>query len=465
MCSINRPAAADAVNALASCCDALAARDLDALGEARLRADVEALTRVAARVAAERLRCVAVVARRAPDAAAGAEQAQQLLRTAGRLSGGQAASQTRLATALADPGLQVTAAALAAGRISPGQADALAQAARTHPQLVAVAQDELVAQASECDDRAFREALADRRHAADPGPEEDRACRQYAARRFALFPLPDGMRQTDGLLDPSGAALLATALDALAGPDPATVPDECRRTREQRMADALVELARRALARNDDLPTVAGLQPRATVFVTPETLAEEPDAPAARLDWAGVICGATARRIACDADVVRRQVTRDGRTVWLDVRRHPSPAQRLAVIERDRTCRFTGSDGTRCQRPWQWCDIHRPRQPPPPARPKGGDGGPTLIPNLALLCTAHHHVVHEGGWWVTGDADATLTFHPPLGWPHHQPRPRPARPTRPAPRTAPPARPPAIHHPGSNRGPRDPDPPQLVLIE
>ncbi|MGH8884236.1 MAG: DUF222 domain-containing protein [Egibacteraceae bacterium] len=443
-----------AVDALASACDALAARDLDTLGEARLRADVEALTRVAARVAAERLRCVAAVARRAPDAAAGAEQAQQLLRTAGRLSGGQAASQTRLATALADPGLQVTAAALAAGRISPGQADALAQAARTHPQLVAAAQDELVAQASECDDRAFREALADRRHAADPGPEEERACRQYAARRFALCPLPDGMRQTDGLLDPSGAALLATALDALAGPDPATVPEELRRTREQRMADALVELARRALARNDELPSVAGLQPRATVFVTPETLAEEPDAPAARLDWAGVICGATARRIACDADVVRRQVTRDGRTVWVDARRHPSPAQRLAVIERDRTCRFVYPDGTRCQRPWQWCDCHHVEH--------HGDGGPTLIPNLALLCTAHHHAVHEGGWWVTGNADATLTFHPPLGWPHHQPRPRPARP---APRTVPPARPPATHHPGSNRGPRDPDPPQLVLIE
>ncbi|MGH8887761.1 MAG: DUF222 domain-containing protein [Egibacteraceae bacterium] len=193
------------------------------------------------------------------------------MQTAGRLSGGQAVRQTRLATALAGPGLQATAAALAAGRISPGQADALARAARTHPQLVGEAQDELVAQASQTDDRAFREALADRRHAADPGPEEERACRQYAARRVALSPLPDGMGRIDGLLDPVGLALLRTAFDALAGPDPATVPDERRRTHEQRNADALVELARRALARKDDLPSVAGLQPRATVFVTPET--------------------------------------------------------------------------------------------------------------------------------------------------------------------------------------------------
>ncbi|MGH8901273.1 MAG: hypothetical protein ACRDYA_06220, partial [Egibacteraceae bacterium] len=208
---------------------------------------------------------------------------------------------------------------------------------------------------------------------------------------------------------------------------------------------------------------VAGLQPKATVFLTPETLGEEPDAPAARLDWAGTVCGATARRVACDADVVRRRVTRDGRTVWVDVRRHPSTAQRLAVIERDRTCRFTGSDGIRCDRPWQWCDVHRPRQPPPPAHPEGSNGGPTLIPNLCLLCTHHHHAVHEGGWTVTGNADATLTFHPPLGRPHHQ-RSTPRRPARPAPQTAPPAGP-AAHRPHRDHGVRDPDPPQLLLIE
>ncbi|MGH8896055.1 MAG: hypothetical protein ACRDZ4_03295 [Egibacteraceae bacterium] len=81
--------------------------------------------------------------------------AGRLLQSAGRLSGGQAVRQARLASSLADPGLEVTAAALAAGRISPGQADALAQAARTHPGLVAVAQDELVAQASENVSREF----------------------------------------------------------------------------------------------------------------------------------------------------------------------------------------------------------------------------------------------------------------------------------------------------------------------
>ncbi|MGH8933576.1 MAG: DUF222 domain-containing protein, partial [Egibacteraceae bacterium] len=272
----------------------------------------------------------------------------------------------------------------------------------------------------------------------------------YAARRLVVSSRSDGMTEVDGLLDPLGGALVRSALDALAGPDPATLPDEERRTPEQRNADALVQLARTALARKDDLPTVAGLQPRATVFLTPETLAGEPGAPAAQLDWVGRICGATARLIACDADVVRRKVTHNGRTVWMDVRRHPSPAQRLAVIERDRTCRFTYPDGVRCERPWQWSDVHHVRH--------HGNGGPTLTPNLALLCVAHHHAVHEGGWTVTGNADATLTFHPPPG-PPRRPRPRrAARPSRPPPRARERRR-------GRETSRRDRDPPQPVLTE
>ena len=30
--------------------------------------------------------------------------------------------------------------------------------------------------------------------------------------------------------------------------------------------------------------------------------------------------------------------------------------------------------------------------------------------NLVQLCTAHHHLVHEGGWTVQLDADGSLAF-------------------------------------------------------
>jgi len=35
--------------------------------------------------------------------------------------------------------------------------------------------------------------------------------------------------------------------------------------------------------------------------------------------------------------------------------------------------------------------------------------------NLSLLCTHHHHLVHEGGWSVARPADGELRFRAPDG--------------------------------------------------
>ncbi len=32
-----------------------------------------------------------------------------------------------------------------------------------------------------------------------------------------------------------------------------------------------------------------------------------------------------------------------------------------------------------------------------------------------MLCTFHHHLVHEGGWTVTAGADSVFVFHSPVG--------------------------------------------------
>jgi hypothetical protein len=42
-------------------------------------------------------------------------------------------------------------------------------------------------------------------------------------------------------------------------------------------------------------------------------------------------------------------------------------------------------------------------------------GGETSLDNVLLVCSAHHHLVHEGGWTVTADADGVFAFHSPTG--------------------------------------------------
>ncbi|MBP8181619.1 MAG: HNH endonuclease, partial [Acidimicrobiia bacterium] len=43
-----------------------------------------------------------------------------------------------------------------------------------------------------------------------------------------------------------------------------------------------------------------------------------------------------------------------------------------------------------CDRPSNWCQVHH--------LTPWSAGGASDLKNLALLCSAHHHMVHEGGW-------------------------------------------------------------------
>jgi hypothetical protein len=54
-----------------------------------------------------------------------------------------------------------------------------------------------------------------------------------------------------------------------------------------------------------------------------------------------------------------------------------------------------------CDRPLAWCEGHH--------LVPWLEGGPTDLPNLALLCRAHHHAVHEGGWQLTRGPDGRFT--------------------------------------------------------
>ncbi len=99
----------------------------------------------------------------------------------------------------------------------------------------------------------------------------------------------------------------------------------------------------------------------------------------------GSIPAATARRLACDADLI--PVVLGGDSVGLDLgrsRRLATNDQRRALIARDGpTCAIPD-----CHIPADHCRAHH-------LNPFTG-GGRTDLALLALLCDRHHHQVHEG---------------------------------------------------------------------
>ncbi len=113
------------------------------------------------------------------------------------------------------------------------------------------------------------------------------------------------------------------------------------------------------------------------------------------------IAAEAVRRLACDCKVQAvLHDARHGLAMGRELRvvnRH----QRRALRIRDRGCRFPGCGQTR------WVDAHHIIH--------WTNGGLTDLDNLILVCRAHHHALHEGGWTITGTATSGLTFHDPRG--------------------------------------------------
>jgi hypothetical protein len=219
-------------------------------------------------------------------------------------------------------------------------------------------------------------------------------------RRLHASVLLDGMVRVDGDLDPETGETLLTALRAVLDADSRSGEHDDR-TPAQRRVDALGEICRGWLDLADR-PTVAGERPHVTVTVSPEALTNGSGTPS-ELDHVGPVSPATARRLACDASVMR--VVMDGRSEPLDVGRRSKvvpPAMRRAVIVRDRHCRFPG-----CDRPHTWCDAHHVVH--------WADGGPTAAANLLLLCRRHHRLIHRPGGFRLELVDGRPVFRRPDG--------------------------------------------------
>ena len=224
-----------------------------------------------------------------------------------------------------------------------------ALALRESPTAGAFAEQPLLDQALAHGLKRFRAECAHVRHAADAAAFLAQQREEISYRSLELRTGEGGALFLKGFFDPVGGAALRTALDPLARSSGAG--DD--RSREQRYADALVELAGHGLDEGL-VPRIGGQRPHLQVTSTLETLLGAPGARAGTVEHAGPVASSTVQRIACDASIMR--VLMGPESAVADVgraRRLPSGATRRALRARDRGCVWPG-----CDRPTSWTAAH-----------------------------------------------------------------------------------------------------------
>jgi hypothetical protein len=176
-------------------------------------------------------------------------------------------------------------------------------------------------------------------------------------------------------------------------------PDEQLRSRKRRV-EVLATLAESFLATGPrDL--AGGDRQQIVVHVDAETFRRR-SAGRCEIEHGPSIAAETARRLACDASVVR--IVEDERGEPLDVGRKTRtipPAIRRALNSRDKGCRFPGCSFRR------YVDGHHVRH--------WADGGETKLSNLVTLCRFHHRLVHEGQVEIQALDDGAFRFVRPNG--------------------------------------------------
>jgi Domain of unknown function (DUF222)/HNH endonuclease len=189
-----------------------------------------------------------------------------------------------------------------------------------------------------------------------------------------------------GQLDAETGDELEAMLHAAAAPQkqPDGSPDP--RSEPERHGDGVADIIHLA-ATSDGLPKHGGTKPHLNVHLDLNTLTDA--VGTATLDSGTPLCPSAARRLACDADLI--PIVLNGESVPLDVgrtRRLVKPAQRKALIARDRGCAYPG-----CTHTPRWCDAHHVTH--------WADGGKTDLDNMVLLCRRHHRILHHSAWEIT----------------------------------------------------------------
>jgi 5-methylcytosine-specific restriction endonuclease McrA len=188
---------------------------------------------------------------------------------------------------------------------------------------------------------------------------------------------------------------------ATRAPDADQLAEEAPAGASARRADALICIARAALAAGDAPRT--GADPcEIVVHVDADSLASEEITARSELSDGPSLAPETVRRLGCDAALVR-VTERDGRPLSAGRRtRTIPPALRRALRSRDHECcRFPGCTHRRFLHAHH---IHH-----------WARGGETKLENLIQLCSHHHRLVHEGGFGVEPAGSGRVRFRRPDG--------------------------------------------------
>ena len=138
------------------------------------------------------------------------------------------------------------------------------------------------------------------------------------------------------------------------------------------------------------------------VHVSAEALTDDAHTGCCGLQDGPALAPETARRLACDAGIVRVTEDEDGEPLSVGRRtRSIPPAIRRALKVRDGCCRFPGCDSV------ARVEGHHVRH--------WAHGGETSMDNLVSLCRHHHRLVHEGGFSVQAAPSGVFRFFRPDG--------------------------------------------------
>jgi Domain of unknown function (DUF222) len=266
----------------------------------------------------------------------------------------------------------------------------------------------------------------------DPDGVRPREEEQRARRGLSIWEDAAGMINLRGAFDPVNGAPIKLAIETLVGAElhrardakrpfgqsRAGIPDGAdaaaadamfdeERTIVQLNADALADIARLSLSSADAPPALRG----AVVVTRIDNGALVTGEGHATIDGIDQpISGASAREIAASAGIIPLILGRKSEVLDLGrAARRFTPAQKLALIERDGGCAWPG-----CHRPPSHTQAHHIRW-------WKRDRGKTNLSNGIMLCSHHHHRVHDDGWHIEVREHRTW-FTPPA---HLDPEQRP----------------------------------------